>query len=129
MRRRLPLLWFFAAGVLSLASAKTAAAAIPGPLSASCRTDPTVHSIDTETYVLSLTFPTTGYTLKLVGTKVTNKTVNISVHYTLARGAHGDIVVTHNLKFVLSSSKGPIFFVVTANHKKFGPAKRILLVP
>jgi hypothetical protein len=88
-----------------------------------------VHSIDTETYVLSLTFPTTGYTLKLVGTKVTNKTVTISVRYTLSPGAHGDIVVTHNLKFVLSSSKGPIFFVVTANHKKFGPAKRILLVP
>jgi len=101
---------------------------VPGPLSATCRQNPVMPS-DFLTYTLSVTFPTTGYTMTLTGTRLHGQVVDVAVHYTLAPGLHGDVVTTEKVKFTMIAPKFPKFFTVTANGKLLGGAKVIQPAP
>ncbi|MGA2052332.1 MAG: hypothetical protein ABSH19_03365 [Opitutales bacterium] len=101
----------------------------PGPYSSgNCTSSFPNPPSDFINYTLTLTFPTTGYTLSLLGTTLNHSTVNIRVRYTLAPGPVGDIVTYHSVKFSQIAPRFPAFFIVTANGKLLGPPKKITLV-
>jgi hypothetical protein len=121
-------LLFLAAALLAFASSTSAA--IPGPYSSgTCTAYAPLPPSGLLNYTLALPFPTTGYTLTLVNVSHNKNPVEIRVHYTLARGAHGDIVVTHTVNFTQIASRAPTTYIVYANGVKLGPAKRIWFAP
>ncbi len=113
-----------ALALLALAPAAPAAA-IPGPSHPVCTSSIPGHASDFLNYTLTLTFPTTGYHLSLLGTTLNKDTVNISVHYTLDPGAHGQIVMPLSVKFVQIAPRLPSKFTVVANGVLLGPAQKI----
>ncbi len=126
--RLLSLLAFaFLASTPSLYSAAQQNAATgPGPYnSGNCTSAIPNPPSDFINYTLNLTFPTTGYTLKLVSVSFNQNPVVIRVRYTLAPGPVGDIVTYHSVKFSQIAPHFPSTYIVYANGVKLGPAKKI----
>jgi hypothetical protein len=120
----------FAAAFLALAP--SAPAARPFVAGASAASNPFCVAATSSTpgvvgYTLTLTFPTTGYHLTLLGTTVVNGTVTVRVRYTVDPGLQGQIVTTQSLRFAQLAPNFPVKFVVIANGQSLGPATPIQL--
>jgi hypothetical protein len=113
---------------LSAPAQKLALVHGPGPYQSSgtCTYSIPKPPSDFINYTLTLTFPTTGYTLTLLGTSLNQSTVNIRVQYTLAPGPVGDIVTYHSVQFTEIAPRFPTYYIVTANGKLLGPPKKII---
>jgi hypothetical protein len=78
------------------------------------------------TYSLFVTVPTTGYHFKLLGTQVKNGVVKVELSSRLDPGLHGQVVMTHRIRFTLIAPRFASRYTVTVNGRSQGAARPIL---